>query len=153
MNRNFGIEPRIQSIAVLPLDNYSGDPSQDYFAEGMTDELMADLARISQLRVISRGSAMQFKGEGRPPTPDIGVGLFLGSGATIGLAGPGVVAYLVSAIVAAALGLVLAEMAIVHPVSGAFAVYADEYVGRWAETRNRSTRPPRSPPAQPSSTR
>jgi TolB-like protein/predicted Ser/Thr protein kinase len=61
----------IRSIAVLPLDNYSGDPSQDYFAEGMTDELTADLATISQLRVISRGSAMQFKGAQRPPTPEI----------------------------------------------------------------------------------
>ncbi|MFY9549903.1 MAG: protein kinase [Thermoanaerobaculia bacterium] len=67
-----GIEPRvIQSIAVLPLDNYSGDPGQDYFAEGMTDELTADLATISQLRVISRGSTMQFKGKNRPPTPEI----------------------------------------------------------------------------------
>ena len=61
----------IRSIAVLPLDNYSGDPSQDYFAEGMTDELTADLATISRLRVISRGSAMQFKGKSRPPTPEI----------------------------------------------------------------------------------
>ena len=56
---------------MLPLDNYSGDPGQDYFAEGMTDELTADLATISQLRVISRGSAMQFKGAQRPPTPEI----------------------------------------------------------------------------------
>jgi serine/threonine protein kinase len=63
--------PAIRSIAVLPLDNYSGDPSQDYFAEGMTDELTTDLATISQLRVISRGSAMQFKGEHRPSTPEI----------------------------------------------------------------------------------
>ncbi|HTO76032.1 MAG TPA: protein kinase [Thermoanaerobaculia bacterium] len=61
----------IRSLAVLPLDNYSGDPGQDYFAEGMTDELTADLATISQLRVISRGSAMQFKGKNRPPTPEI----------------------------------------------------------------------------------
>ena len=61
----------IRSIAVLPLDNYSGDPNQDYFAEGMTDELTANLATISQLRVISRGSAMQFKGKDRPPTPEI----------------------------------------------------------------------------------
>ena len=61
----------IRSIAVLPLDNYSGDPSQDYFAEGMTDELTSDLANISQLRVISRGSVMQFKGANRPPTPEI----------------------------------------------------------------------------------
>jgi len=65
------LPPAIQSIAVLPLDNYSGDPSQEYFAEGMTDELTTDLATISQLRVISRGSAMQFKGEHRPPTPEI----------------------------------------------------------------------------------
>jgi len=61
----------VRSIAVLPLDNYSGDPNQDYFAEGMTDELTANLATISQLRVISRGSAMQFKGKDRPPTRDI----------------------------------------------------------------------------------
>ncbi len=61
----------IRSIAVLPLDNYSGDPNQDYFAEGMTDELTTDLATISQLRVISRGSVMQFKGDHRPSTPEI----------------------------------------------------------------------------------
>jgi eukaryotic-like serine/threonine-protein kinase len=63
--------PGIHSIAVLPLDNYSGDPKQDYFAEGMTEELTADLATISQLRVISRGSAMQFKVANRPSTPEI----------------------------------------------------------------------------------
>ena len=63
--------PEIRSIAILPLDNYSGDPSQDYFAEGMTDELTAVLATISELRVTSRGSAMQFQGKSRPPTPDI----------------------------------------------------------------------------------
>src|SRR6185295_5941536 len=61
----------IRSIAVLPLDNYSGDPNQDYFAEGMTDELTTDLATIGQLRVISRGSAVQFKGKARPSTPEI----------------------------------------------------------------------------------
>jgi len=61
----------IRSIAVLPLDNYSADSTQDYFAEGMTDELTSDLASISQLRVTSRGSAMQFKGSNRPPTPEI----------------------------------------------------------------------------------
>ena len=61
----------IRSIAVLPLDNYSADSTQDYFAEGMTDELTSDLATISQLRVTSRGSAMQFKGKNRPPTPQI----------------------------------------------------------------------------------
>jgi TolB-like protein len=61
----------IRSIAVLPLDNFSGDPKQEYFAEGMTDELTTDLATISALRVISRGSVMRFKGENRPPTPEI----------------------------------------------------------------------------------
>lgn len=61
----------IRSIAVLPLDNYSGDPRQDYFAEGMTDELTTELATISQLRVISRGSVTQFKGDHRLPTPEI----------------------------------------------------------------------------------
>ena len=61
----------IRSIAVLPLDNYSGDPAQDYFAEGMTDELTAALATISDLRVTSRGSAMQFQGKNRPSTPEI----------------------------------------------------------------------------------
>ena len=61
----------IRSIAVLPLDNYSGDSTQNYFAEGMTDELTAALATISQLRVTSRGSAMQFGGRSRPSTPKI----------------------------------------------------------------------------------
>ena len=61
----------IRSIAVLPLDNFSGDPNQEYFADGMTDELTTDLATISALRVISRGSVMQYKGAHRPPTPEI----------------------------------------------------------------------------------
>jgi TolB-like protein len=61
----------IQSIAVLPLDNYSADPQQEYFVEGMTDELTTDLATISQLRVISRSSTTQFKGAQRPATPEI----------------------------------------------------------------------------------
>ncbi len=61
----------IRSIAVLPLDNYSGDSTQNYFAEGITDELTAALATISQLRVTSRGSAMQFQGKSRPGTPEI----------------------------------------------------------------------------------
>ncbi|HEY6418257.1 MAG TPA: tetratricopeptide repeat protein, partial [Candidatus Binataceae bacterium] len=61
----------INSIAVLPLDNFSGDPNQEYFSDGLTDELTTDLATISALRVISRGSVMQFKGAHRPPTPEI----------------------------------------------------------------------------------
>ena len=53
---------RLKSIAVLPLANLSGDPAQDYFADGMTEALITDLARIDGLRVISRTSMMQFKG-------------------------------------------------------------------------------------------
>src|SRR5579859_921152 len=52
----------IRSIAVLPLANLSGDPSQDYFAEGMTDQLITDLAKIGSLRVVSRTSVMRYKG-------------------------------------------------------------------------------------------
>ena len=52
----------IRSIAVLPLDNFSGDSSQDYFAEGMTDELITDLAKVGTLRVTSRTSVMRYKG-------------------------------------------------------------------------------------------
>jgi len=53
--------PKIRSIAVLPLESLSGDASQDYFADGMTDELIADLGHISALRVISRTSIMAYK--------------------------------------------------------------------------------------------
>jgi TolB-like protein/tRNA A-37 threonylcarbamoyl transferase component Bud32/Flp pilus assembly protein TadD len=51
----------IQSLAVLPLDNLSGDPAQDYFADGMTDALITELSHIRKLRVISRTSVMQYK--------------------------------------------------------------------------------------------
>jgi TolB-like protein len=51
-----------QSIAVLPIENLSGDPRQDYFADSLTDELIADLGQVSALRVISRTSAMTYKG-------------------------------------------------------------------------------------------
>ena len=61
----------IRAIAVLPLDNLSGDPTQDWFAEAMTDELITDLAKVSSLKVISRGSTAQFKGTHRP-LPEIG---------------------------------------------------------------------------------
>lgn len=53
---------RISSLAVLPLTNLSGDASQDYFSDGLTDELTTRLAKISALRVISRTSVMQYKG-------------------------------------------------------------------------------------------
>jgi TolB-like protein/DNA-binding winged helix-turn-helix (wHTH) protein/Tfp pilus assembly protein PilF len=52
----------IRSLAVLPLENLSGDSSQDFFADGMTDELIVNLGQISALRVISRTSAMTYKG-------------------------------------------------------------------------------------------
>jgi adenylate cyclase len=61
----------IRSLAVLPLDNFSGDPNQEYFADGMTDELTTELASISALRIISRSSVMQFKGARRPSAPEI----------------------------------------------------------------------------------
>jgi TolB-like protein len=62
---------RISSVAVLPLENLSRDPEQEYFADGMTDELIANLTKISALRVISRTSAMQYKGT-KKPLPQIG---------------------------------------------------------------------------------
>ena len=57
---------QIHSLAVLPLANLSGDPSQDYFADGITDELTTMLAKNTSLRVVSRTSAMQYKGVKRP---------------------------------------------------------------------------------------
>jgi TolB-like protein/DNA-binding winged helix-turn-helix (wHTH) protein len=53
---------RIQAIAVLPLENLTGDSSQEYFVEGMTDALITDLAQVSSLRVVSRASTMRYKG-------------------------------------------------------------------------------------------
>jgi len=53
--------PRISSLAVLPLENLSGDPNQDYFSDGMTDELITDLARLPGVRVISRTSTVHYK--------------------------------------------------------------------------------------------
>jgi len=60
----------IRSLAVLPLESLSSDASQDYFADGMTDELISDLGQISALRVISRTSVMVYK-HARKPLPQI----------------------------------------------------------------------------------
>jgi TolB-like protein/DNA-binding winged helix-turn-helix (wHTH) protein/Tfp pilus assembly protein PilF len=60
----------IHSLAVLPLESLSNDASQDYFADGMTDELISDLGQISALRVISRTSVMAYK-HARKPLPQI----------------------------------------------------------------------------------
>lgn len=58
--------PPIQSLAVLPLQNLSGQPDQEYFADGMTDALITELARINALRVVSRTSVMRYKGTKKP---------------------------------------------------------------------------------------
>jgi TolB-like protein/predicted Ser/Thr protein kinase len=57
---------RIESMAVLPLRNLAGDPEQDFFVDGMTEALIADLSGIRGVRVVSRSSAMQFKDVSRP---------------------------------------------------------------------------------------
>ena len=54
--------PEIKSMAVLPLENLSGDPSQEYFADGMTEAFISNMGRIRALRVISRTSVMRYKG-------------------------------------------------------------------------------------------
>ena len=67
--------PVIRSLAVLPLESLSGDAAQDYFADGMTDELITDLGKISALRVISRTSVMPYKRMRKPlPTNRAGTG-------------------------------------------------------------------------------
>ena len=62
--------PRIESLAVLPLANRSGDPGQEFFADGMTEALIADLARLGGLRIVSRTSVMAYRGTGKS-LPDI----------------------------------------------------------------------------------
>jgi len=60
--RGAGAARHIRSIAVLPLQNLSGDPAQEYFADGMTEELITELSRIQSLKVISHTSVMEYKG-------------------------------------------------------------------------------------------
>jgi serine/threonine-protein kinase len=61
---------RVESLAVLPLENLSGDPEQEYFSDGMTEALISHLAKSRDLRVISRTSVMRYKGT-RKPLPEI----------------------------------------------------------------------------------
>ena len=65
-----GTGPAIRSLAVLPLKNLSGDPSQDYFAAAITDGLTTDLGQLAGIRVISRTSAVRYKGANKA-LPDI----------------------------------------------------------------------------------
>jgi len=58
--------PQIRSLAVLPMRNLSGDPEQDYLVDGMTEALITDLSRISELQVTSRSRAMRYKGSDQP---------------------------------------------------------------------------------------
>ena len=62
----FGGPPRIQSLGVLSLENVSGDPEQDYLADGITEALITALGQIGALRVISRTSSMRYKGTDKP---------------------------------------------------------------------------------------
>lgn len=62
----------IQSLAVLPLENLSGDPAQDYFAEGMTEALFTDLAKLGAMRVMSPSAVTQYQGASKKPLAEIG---------------------------------------------------------------------------------
>jgi serine/threonine protein kinase/tetratricopeptide (TPR) repeat protein len=73
-----GTESGVRSIAVLPLENLSGDKEQEYFSDGVTDALISDLAGLPSLRVISRTSVMTYK-NARPKIPEIGHSLGVGT--------------------------------------------------------------------------
>ncbi|HEV2101540.1 MAG TPA: winged helix-turn-helix domain-containing protein [Candidatus Acidoferrum sp.] len=70
LRRSESVPAGIASLAVLPLENLSGDPEQEYFADGLTEVLITNLAKISALRVISRTTAMQYQGV-RKSLPEI----------------------------------------------------------------------------------
>lgn len=70
-DRQASLQPPIQSLAVLPLQNLSNEADQEYFADGMTDELITDLAQIHELKIVSKTSIMQYK-DTRKPLPQIG---------------------------------------------------------------------------------
>lgn len=61
-----GPPPKVRSIAVLPMVNFTQDPNQEFFVDGMTDQLITNLAQRNTVRVISRSSVMQYKGVQRP---------------------------------------------------------------------------------------
>ena len=83
-----GVAAGPRSLAVLPLANLSGDPGQEFFADGMTDELITRLAQVSTMRVISRSSVMQYKDVKKPLrsiAKELGVGMVVeGSVARVG---------------------------------------------------------------------
>ena len=66
--QRLGTSPRFEALAVLPLVDLSGDPAREYFADGMTEELITQLGKVTSARVISRQSVMQFKGAKIPLT-------------------------------------------------------------------------------------
>ena len=68
--RDVPISADVKSLAVLPLNNFSGDPEQDYFSDGMTEALISNLGLIAGLKVISRTSVMQYK-DTQSPLPEI----------------------------------------------------------------------------------
>jgi TolB-like protein/DNA-binding winged helix-turn-helix (wHTH) protein len=69
--RTFDRFPKIRSIAVLPLDDVSPGPKQEYFSDGLTEELIGEISRITSLRVISRTSVLRYKTGARPSVPEI----------------------------------------------------------------------------------
>jgi amino acid transporter, AAT family len=111
-------QPQVGSVALSP----ENSPPHQKDAEGLHRRLSQ-----RQLTMMAIGGA-------------IGVGLFLGSGVTIRLAGPAVIiSYLLGAGIALIVSYVLAEMAVVHPVAGAFGVYAETYLNPWAGFSVRAT--------------